>query len=83
MENKKVVVQSSKSLFWPTFWLILFWPLGLVWLAYRLQYNFRIEKDYFPTIVLLIAIGFYIAYAWIHHDWTLSPISWLMNSGIQ
>lgn len=82
MTNKKVITLSTKPLFWPTFWLVFFWPIGLIWLIYRIQYNFRVEKAYFPAAILLIAIGFYIVFAWINHDWTLSPITWLMDDGV-
>ncbi len=80
-DQKKVIVSQTKPLFWPVVWLILFWPVGLLWLIFRLEHNFKIERNYAPIVLLIGAVVFYIVYAGTHHDWTLSPIGWLSGTG--
>jgi len=79
-DNKKVIVSQTRSLFWPIGWLFLFWPVGILWMIFRLEHNFKIEKRYAPIVLLIAAVIFYVVYASVHHDWTLSPLSWLFGS---
>ena len=79
-DNKKVIVSQTRSLFWPIAWLFLFWPVGILWMIFRLEHNFKIEQSYAPIVLLIAAVIFYVVYASVHHDWTLSPLTCLFGN---
>jgi len=80
--SKTIIVERSLPLFWPIFWLLVFWPIGAIWLLVRLSHNFKINRSYIPWGCFVLALLCYLAFSFSKHEFRLSPISWVVSYSV-